>query len=247
MTKFLFFVTTSMFYTGCYCVLDSKSRTLTGISKFSLHYNIYDFRSDGTPFNLITKVDVLYDNGYYLYKIPYMYQLRQDTVILLEEERYQAFVIKSGSSKGYLFNKENDTAKSEFILKDSVLRDKGITGLDFYVPEIMKFDTVIEDADTRVQKYLLTVKNESVPYDSIYVFYNRKALGVPYSFSLKLDTSSVFKLCKYSIVSMPFFSDRYKMNVPRREIGFEMIKQNNASKEESNYFNSYVNRAKSFK
>lgn len=231
-------IATSMIFTGCYSQLVNARKG--GIIKYQLEYTIPIIKDDGSVFILNNKIQVLQKNSFVLYRLPYFYTLEKDNNLLKDETRYSIFVFRKGSKFGDYYKDDSTGSSVKRENVDSVLIQRAFSTMDFYIPELLNLIKRSKDADVITQIYVPKKKEEELGYDSIFVFYNRQAVGIDYSLSKKIDTIANYKLYKFNIICSPFYSKKYSLNFPRQEFIFELTRFNEISTEENKYFKKYT-------
>ena len=229
---------TSITFTGCHSqLLNAKKNT---IGKYQLEYTMPIVKDDGSVFILNDKIQVFQNNDFSLYRLPHFYTLEKDQKLLKEETRYSVFVFKKGGRFGdyYKDDSTGSSVKKENV--DSVLIQRAFSTMDFYNPELLNMINRSNDANVITQIYVPKKKEEELGYDSIYVFFNKQAVGIDYSLSKKLDTIANYKLYKFNIICSPFYSKKYSLSFPRQEFIFELTRFNEISTEENKYFKTYT-------
>ena len=197
---------------------------------------------NGRPFVLRQQAQGIENNMYSLYRFPYNYTLEKDNVQLRNETRYRVLVFRKGENSGDFYLDDSVGNISQRVNVDSFLKQTMFNRTDIYNPDFFSLSRTKKNAQEMTQFFIPKRKTHSSDCDSVVVYYSKQAVGIGYSLSKILDTSSEYKLYKVNIICQGYYSEKYKLNVPKRIISLELKKDQKVDLTDNVYFLRYVQR-----
>jgi len=235
----------SILIAGCHSHFANKSVAVNRICKFQLEYTIPDIMDDGRPFVLKQKAEAIEDDKYSLYRLPYVYTLRKDDVLLKDETRYRVLVYRKGEDFGDFYRDDSTGNVSERVNVDSLLKQTVFNRVDIYNPDFFRLSQINTNAEEITQVFTYAKKVSNSDCDSVLLYYNRQNVGISYSLSKTLDTNNQYKLYKVDVICPGYYSEKYRLTVPGRIISLELKKNNDIKPADEIYFLGYIRRLNS--
>ena len=194
-------------------------------------------KSDGKISIDSTWVFKIYNSNYVIYKLPKITMLdsrtkvRQDTIDLEffnPDTTYRYFIVRGNDDIGLEY--DNNIKNPKQFSLDSLLKDIGIHPSMFRVYNLeLGTPSTIEHKGKhiRIEKFLNKKLVEEDP-DSIYRYFDKRLIGINFSFSPSLDEKQNSKLFKTSFIDVYNGVD-IKNNIVRAElyVQFKEIKASN--------------------
>lgn len=237
-------VVISIFCFGCNFLQKDFKKKQGVIKKFHLEFSIPTIKADASLIVVDNKIDIFNSQDYTLYRLPYIYTLEKDMTLLKKEIKYSVFVFRNDKKFGFYYRDEFQDSNPLRLNIDSFLKERAFSTMDFYHAESVNLIQTKTDTVNIKQVFAIKDKTDEFQYDSIYVFYNKQAIGINYSLSKQLDTNQFYKLYKFNLVCSDFYSKKYKLEIPRREWLFELYNYKELSESDTKYFQLFINKLK---
>lgn len=218
---------------GFICKPDGKMTTSPGIRAITLSYKFELLKPDDSEIYILSdSLRFYFFNELTLCRIYTPYQLFSvnmdkegnitERKLIDSSVRSSYFIYTKNNSCGLLYDSLT-AAGARRLTVDSLLKKRLTTNARmFYNSNDSLVATIRRTKNILEEKYVPIVKYDDTYPDSIYLYYNRQLGNIVFSFSEELDRLKKTKLCKARFIYNPRPAGRYPIDLPRRELLFQI-------------------------
>lgn len=180
--------------------------------------------------HFIDTTSVYYYNNYVIFLITSREMFGEDGVTKSIESRYHPFVYRQNETKGLLFGSFADTANPGCFGVDSILRRGGYNrnikaNSDTLVAEKFYFD----NKQLLVSRYVTSDVSDENMYDTVVFYFDKRMNDLPYSFSKYYDSIEQMKLYKVEVIYKARISETGREVIPASRFMYCMTRSSSTT------------------
>jgi hypothetical protein len=172
--------------------------------------------------NLEDTIPLYYYKKYRLFYIPYRKTLENDDSIVENKLMYNYFLLKDNSTQGFLFDSLSNNTNIHQIQADSFLLKRAYAAKFDIDTSLVKLTMSKLNGNQLIEKYTLRNLSNSLSFDTMCFFYNKKYNNIKYTFSRQLDSLKQMKLYKVQLLFNEKYDSSSKILMPKRMFLFEL-------------------------
>jgi hypothetical protein len=221
-------VTFLLLMQGCYYTTVQSKQLKT---KTVVTFSIPIIHQDGQSEVVTDSFSVINHNEYFLYELPYIRSVENETELLSVTVKFNYLLHKKGARYGFFFDSLSSN-KPRKMLVDSILSSKIFYNFQFYDN---KNDSLVEtckiENESVVEKYVPKIKYDQSYPDTSYFYYTDKQLNIDYSFSSELENIKKKKIFKAEMLYKSQWYEGFNFKAPERKFSFA-LKETTVTNEE---------------
>lgn len=172
-------------------------------------------------------VHFYYQGNMVLYAFPYIHETFKNGISIDLRKSYEYFMVEQNTQKGLFFPSLLDTAKRQWLLKDSILAMRNIK--DYKLNELLAYDSLINRTissdSVLMEKYISINAYKGKLIDTLECFYSSSIRDFPYSLSPSIDSLHSSKLSKIRMVYNSRYFPQMKSVIPTQVWTYELFQQ----------------------
>lgn len=165
--------------------------------------------------------NVISGQGCVIHEVEHYETFEEDGVLVKDTTYYDMYVYQKGKPYGYMVKSFSDSFQKKIPL-DSIIgvRTFKISDVAHGIKNTLLAEVVQIDANRMVRKYAV----EDAGYDSAYYYYDKRLVGIGYSYSPTFDSTYQSKLYKVEFIIKKNLRERdatgkdFKMNTVELEL-----------------------------